>query len=199
MEEEARENLEEIVKEVEVEEVKEAKVADVEDVEEVEVEEEAEQGTVGTVSSTGDDAHSETPNERQAGRDGDEVAQDINRLVEAMARAARNAWRSDQRRQLEADLKDSLGAMVNKMEEALSRFGQTEQGREFQDQASRVAGRVRESALAADMKEGLSKGLKTAADEVQKFADRLEEEKREPAPPQDMPVDAVDQEEGKNS
>ena len=125
---------------------------------------------------------------------GDDVAQEVNRLVEAMARAARNAWSSDQRHQLEADLRGCLGTLVENLEEALARFSRTEQGQELHEQATRVANRVRESALAAELKDGLTKGLKTAANQVQKFADGLEEQQAAPDSPQDIPVESVSDE-----
>jgi hypothetical protein len=120
---------------------------------------------------------------------GDDVVQEVNRLVEAMARAARNAWSSDQRHQLEADLRGCLGTLVENLEEALARFSRTEQGQELHEQATRVANRVRESALAAELKDGLTKGLKTATTEVQKFSDSLEERQSDTDSAQDIPVE----------
>ena len=120
---------------------------------------------------------------------GDAVSAEVNRLIEAMVKAARNAWSSDQRHQLEADLRACLGTLVENLEGALTRFSGSEQGQELQEQASRVANRVRESALAAELKDGLTKGLKTATTEVQKFADSLEERQSDTDSAQDIPVE----------
>ncbi len=124
----------------------------------------------------------------------DDIAEEIQRLVEAMARAARNVWSSEQRIQLEEDLRRGLGSLVGNLEEALDRFSRSEQGQEFQEQASKVADRVRESALAAELKDGLTGGLKTAANEVQKFADSLEEQQEGSDSGQDIPVESGDDE-----
>ncbi len=134
-----------------------------------------------TAEDNGEDAQS--PNA------GDEVAQEINRLANAMAQAARTLWSSEQRHQLETDLRRSLGSLVENVEEVLTRFNQSEQGQDLQEQAAKVADRVRSSGLAAELKEGLTKGLKTAATEVQKFADSLEERPAE-TDAQDIPVES---------
>ena len=140
----------------------------------------------------------EQDREEEAGnfRASDDVTEEIQRLVEAMARAARNVWSSEQRIQLEDDLRRALGSLVGSLDEALDRFNRSEQGQEFQEQASRVANRVRESALAAEMKDGLTVGLKAAANEVQKFADSLEEQQEGSGSAQDIPVETEDDEKG---
>lgn len=83
-----------------------------------------------------------------------------------------------------------MGTLVDNLEEALNRFGRSEQGQELQDQAARVASRVRESALAAELKDGLAQGLRTAADEVQRFAGNFEETQSEAGSTQDIEVEA---------
>ncbi len=120
----------------------------------------------------------------------DDLAEEIQQLVEAMARAARNVWSSDERRQLEDDLRRGLGSLLGSLEDALERFGRSEQGQDLQEQATRVANRVRESELAAELKEGLTIGLRSAADEVRKFADGFEERQTQSPPPQDIPVES---------
>ena len=140
----------------------------------------------------------EQDREEEAGsfRASDDVTEEIQQLVEAMARAARNVWSSEQRIQLEDDLRRALGSLVGSLDEALDRFNRSEQGQEFQEQASRVANRVRESALAAEMKDGLTVGLKAAANEVRKFADSLEEQQERSGSAQDIPVETEDDEKG---
>ena len=140
----------------------------------------------------------EQDREEEAGsfRASDDVTEEIQQLVEAMARAARNVWSSEQRIQLEDDLRRALGSLVGSLDEALDRFNRSEQGQEFQEQASRVANRVRESALAAEMKDGLTVGLKAAAKEVQKFADSLEEQQERSGSAKDIPVETEDDEKG---
>lgn len=129
----------------------------------------------------------------------DDLAEEIQQLVEAMARAARNVWSSDERRQLEDDLRRGLGSLLGSLEDALERFGRSEQGQDLQEQATRVANRVRESELAAELKEGLTIGLRSAADEVRKFADSFEEKQAQSPPPQDIPVESDKDESGEET
>ena len=138
-------------------------------------------------------AENEDRNEEEEAADfskSDDLALEIQQLVEAMARAARNVWSSDERRQLENDLRRGLGSLLGSLEEALDRFGRSEQGQDLQEQATRVANRVRESELAAELKEGLTVGLRSAADEVRKFADSFEEKHTQSPPSQDIPVES---------
>ena len=120
----------------------------------------------------------------------DDLTEEIHQLVEAMARAARTVWSSEQRLQLENELRRGLGSLVGSLEEALERFSRSEQGQEVQEQAARVASHIRESELAGELKEGLTVGLRSAAAEVRKFADNFEEEQEQPRPPQDIPVES---------
>ena len=129
----------------------------------------------------------------------DDLAEEIQQLVEAMARAARNVWSSDERRQLEDDLRRGLGSLLGSLEDALERFGRSEQGQDLQEQATRVANRVRESELAAELKEGLTIGLRSAADEVRKFADSFEEKQAQSPPSQDIPVESDNDESGEET
>ena len=87
-------------------------------------------------------------------------------------------------------MRNCLGTLVDNLEDALTRFGRSEQGQDLHEQANRVANRVRESALASELKDGLTKGLKTAATEVQKFADGLEEQQEDSDSAQDIPVES---------
>lgn len=123
---------------------------------------------------------------------GDEIAQEINRLADALGHAARSAWSSEQRHQLEAELRRGMAALMENVEEALAKFNRSEQGQELRGQAEKVAERVRHSGLAADLTDGLAKGLQMAATEVQKFADNLEEQQARPDKAQDIPVQQGD-------
>ena len=129
----------------------------------------------------------------------DDLGDEIHRLVESMARAARNVWTSEQRLQLENDLRRGLGSLVGSLEEALDRFSRSEQGQDLQEQATKVANRVRESELATELKEGLTVGLRSAADEVRKFADSFEEQQAQTDSSQDIPVEPGNDGNGENS
>jgi ElaB/YqjD/DUF883 family membrane-anchored ribosome-binding protein len=137
--------------------------------------------------------------------DARELAQELNRLADAFARAAQAAWNSEQRKHLQTNLNQGLTTLVARVEEVLTDFSKSEQGQEVREQAGRVVERVRTSKVAADLQQGLTAGLRTVAEEMQEFAERME--KREGAPSQaespagddaqDIPVSRSDGEESK--
>lgn len=152
-----------------------------------------------------EEEHREECSEQESGAEAgsasksDELADEIHQLVEVMARAARNVWSSEQRLQLENDLRRGLGSLVGSLEEVLERFSRSEQGQDFQEQATRVANRLRESELAGELKEGLTVGLRSATEEVRKFADSFEEGEEQSGPSQDIPVESDNDQCGKGS
>lgn len=133
----------------------------------------------------------EVETQSQSAAQNDEIADELNRLAESFGRAVRAAWNSDQRHQLEADLNRGLRSLVDNVESILKQFNESEQGQEFKEQAGRVVEKVRTSKVTAELKEGLTQGLHTVAEELQEFAQDLEK-KREgqaEATAQDIPVE----------
>lgn len=130
----------------------------------------------------------------QAAGQSDEIANELNRLAESFGRAVRAAWNSDQRHQLESDLNRGLRSLVDNVESILKQFNESEQGQEFKEQAERVVEKVRTSKVTAELKEGVTKGLQTVAEELQEFAQDLEKKRAgqsDAAEPtaQDIPVE----------
>lgn len=145
-------------------------------------------GAAGSTSTTGRGTGEQST---------DEIASELNRLADAFARAARTAWNSEQRRQLEGDLQRGLRRLVDNVEEALKRFSKSEQGQDLREEAERAVERVRSSKVTDDMREGLVKGLRAAATEMQTFADRMQERESAGAAnvsteAQDIPVETTD-------
>lgn len=103
-----------------------------------------------------------------------DLNEELHHLVESFSRAMQAAWRSDQRKQLQTNLNQGLTTLVNNVEKMLTEFGESEQGREVREQAERVVERVRSSKAAAEIQEGLTQGLRSVAEEMQEFAQRME-------------------------
>lgn len=144
---------------------------------------------------------SEQERKAQQRTDASELNEELNRLAEAFSRAVQAAWRSDQRKQLQTNLNQGLTALVNSVEEILKDFGESEQGQEVREQAERVVERVRTSKVAADLQEGLTQGLRSVAEEMQEFAQRMESRQgdapRATDEAQDIPVARAGDEETK--
>lgn len=125
----------------------------------------------------------------------DDIGDELNRLAESFGRAVQAAWNSEQRHQLEADLNRGLRSLVDNVELILKQFNESEQGQELKEQAGKVVEKVRTSKVTADLKEGVTKGLQTVAEELQEFAQDLEK-KRQASPSetaaQDIPVEKAE-------
>ena len=130
-------------------------------------------------ASKAEEAHAGSEGGGNARTEGDELAREISRLGEAIGDAARALWKSDQRHQLESDLRGCLQTLVDNLDETMSRFGRSKQGQEFQEKAAQAANRFRESFPAAELQDELARGLNRAANEVQKFTDSLEKQREE--------------------
>jgi hypothetical protein len=166
----------------------------------------AEETTAGAQTHT--DAQSGAGAQKSSSEqaDANELAQELNRLAEAFTRAAQAAWNSEQRKHLQTNLNQGLTSLVGRVEEVLTEFSKSEQGQEVREQAGRVVERVRTSKVAADLQQGLTAGLRTVAEEMQEFAERME--KREGSQSQtdsptadeaqDIPVSRSDGEESKS-
>ncbi|HRJ45473.1 MAG: hypothetical protein KJZ86_25655 [Caldilineaceae bacterium] len=125
----------------------------------------------------------------------DDIGDELNRLAESFGRAVQAAWNSEQRHQLETDLNRGLRSLVDNVESILKQFNESEQGQELKEQAGKVVEKVRTSKVTADLKEGVTKGLQTVAEELQEFAQDLEK-KRQASPgesaAQDIPVEKAE-------
>ncbi len=141
-----------------------------------------------------------TPEESQAKKaETGELTEELNRLVESFSRAMQAAWRSDQRKQLQTTLNEGLTSLVNNVERVITDFSESEQGQEVREQAERVVERVRSSKVAADIQDGLTQGLRTVAEEVREFAQRMESQSapKTDDTAQDIPVARADGEDNK--
>ncbi len=131
-----------------------------------------------------------------------ELGEEIQRVVESLTRAARAAWNSEQRRQLEVQIRQGLRSLVDELEEAFQKVQESEEGQELREKAEQIVARIRSSKVTAEIQEGLLKGLHALAEELQELADRLEAQAQEStssedpgpdaAPPQEIPVSKED-------
>ncbi len=126
----------------------------------------------------------------------DDIGDELNRLAESFGEAVRAAWNSEQRHQLETDLNRGLRSLVDNVESILKQFNESEQGQELKEQAGKVVEKVRTSQVTAELKEGVTKGLQTVAQELQEFTQDLEKKRasqpKQDDAAQDIPVEKAD-------
>ncbi len=134
--------------------------------------------------------------------DSPELGEEIHRVVESLTRAARATWNSEQRRQLEVQIRQGLRSLVQELEEAFQKVQESEEGQELREKAEQIVARIRSSKVTAEVQAGLLKGLHALAEELQELADRLESQAQEStssedpgpdtSPPQEIPVSKED-------
>jgi len=130
---------------------------------------------------------------------------EIQRLSASFIEVMRVAWQSDQRKQLEQDLKTGLNSVATNLEDGFKKVSESEQAKEFLDRAEDVAEsvteKVRRSEVAQDLGEGLLKGLRSLGEQIDHLAKDLKRKEQGGAPgatsqggsdqAQNIPIDKV--------
>ncbi|HMN28761.1 MAG TPA: hypothetical protein PKE45_11480 [Caldilineaceae bacterium] len=128
-----------------------------------------------------------------------ELGEELTRLGQSFVEVVRVAWNSDQRRQLERDLKTGLNSVAAGLEDGFKKVSESPQTKEFVDQAEDVAEsvgeKVRKSEVAQEIGAGLLKGLRALSVQLDKLTSELQDkdvagsgDKPSPTPPQDIPI-----------
>lgn len=158
-----------------------------------------EEAHAGPEAGAGEGAAAAQQEAGEEKEDAEAILEELDRLGDAFARAVQAAWKSEQRKELEEDLRRGLAALIDNVEEVMTRVNRSEQTQELKEQAGRVVERVRASKASAELKKGLTKGLQTAAEEMQKVADDMESRRAEEKPSasaetaQDIPVENAEE------
>jgi hypothetical protein len=111
---------------------------------------------------------------------GQEVLDELSRLGEKFAEVVQVAWNSEQRRQIESDLRSGLNSVASSLEEGLKSVAKREETKEFvnkaEDVAESVTERVRSSKVAAELASGLAVGLRTVSEQLDKLAHDIQKQ-----------------------
>lgn len=105
---------------------------------------------------------------------GDQLVAELGRLGRKFIKVVEVAWTSDQRHQIEQDLRSGLNTVVHSLEAGLQDVGEQEQTKEFvgkaEELADSVAEKVRTSELANELALSLAKGLHAIGDQLDRLA-----------------------------
>jgi hypothetical protein len=103
---------------------------------------------------------------------------ELTRLGGSFLNVAAAAWNSEQRKQIEKDVKSGLTSLVNNLEEGFKQVSESDQTKDFVNKAEDVvvgvAEKVRQHQVARDLGAGLVKGLRTLSEEIDKLANELQ-------------------------
>jgi hypothetical protein len=118
--------------------------------------------TTGTTGTTG-------TNTRAA----QTLIDDLTVLGTKFAEVVEVAWNSEQRRQIEDDLRKGLVTVAESLEDGLKRVGESKEAKEFVNAAEDVAGKVRSSKVAGELASALSQGLRALSEQMDRLAEDL--------------------------
>lgn len=112
-----------------------------------------------------------------------DLSAELNRLSKSFVEVVRVAWESDQRRQLERDLKLGLNSLAETLEQRFKQVSDSEQAKDLVERAEGVAGvvsdKVKKNEIAQELGEGLLKGLRLLANQLDTLATDLQSRKSE--------------------
>ena len=129
----------------------------------------------------------------------------MSRLGNKFAEVVQIAWKSDQRKKIEQDLRSGLSSLAANLEEGVKQVADSEQTKELLNKAEDVAGtvaeKVQKSKFAQELADNLINGLRSLTEEIDKIAVDLQNKNTSANTPptagnpadqaQDIPIDKV--------
>jgi ABC-type Na+ efflux pump permease subunit len=130
----------------------------------------------GDVHSAGPAAESHQSQTGQAGQPqpGQELLDELTQLADKFASVVKTAWNSEQRKQVENDVRSGLGTMAVSIEEGFKQVSSSNEAKDLQVKASEVGEKVTSTKFFADMTSALTAGLRTLSDQLDKVAADLQ-------------------------
>lgn len=106
-----------------------------------------------------------------------ELGKKIRSTVEA-------AWTSDERKKIQAELKDGLDRFVKEVDEAIHNARTSETGQKVKAEVKRVTSDIESGKVAGEVRKGLVTGLRSLGNALDKMADSFTEaERKKDVPP----------------
>lgn len=131
-----------------------------------------------TTNSAGQDPQAEQSNSGSDRKLEQDLLTEVMRLSNSFIEVVKVAWNSDQRRQLESDLKSGLNSLVNNLEAGFKEVSKSEQTKEMLNKAEDVVGtvaeKVRQNKVAQEIGAGLVQGLRSLSEQIDQLATELQ-------------------------
>lgn len=100
---------------------------------------------------------------------------ELNALGAKFAEAIDVAWKSEQRKRLEEDLRSGIMGVADSLEQQLKDFSRRDETRKFLDRAEDVADKVRTSKVSQEIATALTQGLRSLSEQLDKLSHELRE------------------------
>lgn len=154
--------------------------------------------TENTSSET--NTNSDDQRNQEAGK---ELIDELTRLGQKFVEVVEVAWNSEQRKQIEDDLRTGLVSVANTLEDGFKRVGSSKEAKEAVNAAEDVAEKVRSSKIAAELSEALAEGLRALSEQMDNLSKEMQKKSKAGAAGssddattkdgQDIPIEREDQ------
>jgi hypothetical protein len=121
----------------------------------------------GTGQPQGGPQPSPSAQQSQAGQ---ELLDELTQLADKFASVVKTAWNSDQRKQVEADVRTGLSTMAASLEDGFKQVATSNEAKDLQTKATEVGEKVTSTKFFADLTGALTTGLRTLSDQLDKVA-----------------------------
>ena len=105
---------------------------------------------------------------------GQELLDELTQLADKFANVVKSAWNSEQRKQVENDVRSGLSTMAASLEDGFKQVASSNEAKDLQVKASEVGEKVTSTKFFADMTGALTTGLRSLSDQLDKVASDLQ-------------------------
>jgi uncharacterized phage infection (PIP) family protein YhgE len=105
---------------------------------------------------------------------GQELLDELTQLADKFATVVRSAWNSEQRKQVEADVRAGLSTMAVSIEDGLKQVASSNEAKDLQTKATEVGEKVTSTKFFAELTGALTTGLRTLSDQLDKVSEDLQ-------------------------
>jgi uncharacterized phage infection (PIP) family protein YhgE len=106
----------------------------------------------------------------QQSQAGQELLDELTQLADKFASVVKTAWNSEQRKQVETDVRTGLSTMAASLEDGFKQVATSTEAKDLQTKATEVGEKVTSTKFFADLTGALTTGLRTLSDQLDKVA-----------------------------
>ena len=128
------------------------------------------------MTTQNDNKNEETNTSGQSKQEaGAELIDELTRLGQKFAEVVEVAWNSEQRKQIEEDLRTGLASVANSLEDGFKRVSASKEAKEAVNVAEDVAEKVRTSKIGVELTSVLAQGLRALSEQMDKLSNEMKQ------------------------
>ena len=112
---------------------------------------------------------------------GQELLDELTQLADKFAAVVRTAWNSEQKKQVETDVRVGLSTLASSIEEGFKQVSTSNEAKEVQTKATEVSEKVTSSKFFADLTGALTTGIRALGDTLDKVSKDMQAKSDPPA------------------